>query len=536
MSNRPGRAYIYLPIVFALLIVAGMFLGRMLNFTTGKSQGQAYENLPPDEKISEVLKYITEHYVDSVDHSDITEKAIEDLLHNLDPHSSYISAKELKDINEQLEGNFEGIGIEFNIVRDTICVVSVIAGGPSQKAGLLAGDKIITVEGKTVAGTNVKNKDVTSLLRGPKGTDVKVGVMRNNQPKLIGFVITRDEIPLYSLDVAYMLDDNTGYIKLSRFAETSYIEFMEAIQKLRKEGMKDLVFDLRGNGGGLLNIAVDIADEFLEKGKMIVYTEGRHSMRKNYTATSKGALTAMPVVVLIDENSASASEIVAGALQDNDRGMIMGRRSFGKGLVQQQTQLPDGSAIRLTTARYYTPTGRCIQKPYNKGLDDYYNEEQARFESGELQHADSIKFPDSLKFHTPKGKTVYGGGGIMPDVFVPLDTSGRTPYLSELFYKSVFNQFSFDYADKKRVVLSAAGLNAFRESFRVDETLFREFIQYAEKNGVKRNEAQIKKSEQLIRNYLKASIARSIWNNEGFYPIYNQDDKTMQQAVEYLNG
>lgn len=529
-----NKSFLYLPVIFALLIIGGIFIGKNLNFSPDRVTFSGNEEFPAGEKISEVLKFITEHYVDSVNDNELAEKAIEDLLHNLDPHSSYISARDLKEVNEQLEGNFEGIGIEFNILRDTICVVAVINGGPSQKVGLMAGDKIIKVEGENVAGIKMKSKDVTSKLKGKKGTKVKVGIMRSSNPKLIDFVITRDEIPIYSVDVAYMLTAQTGYIKLSRFAETSYDEFMEAVLKLQEKGMKNLVFDLRGNGGGLLSIAVKIADEFLENGKMIVYTQGRTSARKNYTASKAGSLTNTPLVILIDENSASASEILAGAIQDNDRGTIIGRRSFGKGLVQNQVELPDGSAIRLTTARYYTPTGRSIQKPYDKGLEAYYSEEESRFEHGELQSPDSIKFPDSLKFKTPTGKIVYGGGGIMPDIFIPLDTNGRTHYLNELFFKGVFNQFCFDYADKNRAVFTAMGYDKFVSGFSVNNELFGSFVVYAAQNGVKENDPQIRQSEVLIRNYLKANIARSIWNDEGFYPLYNKEDKALQKAISFL--
>jgi carboxyl-terminal processing protease len=331
-----------------------------------------------------------------------------------------------------------------------------------------------------------------------------------------------------------MLDEQTGYIKLTRFAETSYNEFMDAVKSLRAKGMKRMVLDLRGNGGGILDIAVQIADEFLEDGKLIVYTKGKAYPKKEYRATKQGALTHTPLVILIDENSASASEILAGAIQDNDRGTIVGRRSFGKGLVQHQTEFPDSSAIRLTIARYYTPTGRCIQKPYDKGTEEYYRDEEQRLKHGELENPDSIHFADSLKFKTPNGKIVYGGGGIMPDVFVPLDTSKRNHYINELFYKNIFNQFSFDFVNANRKKLLDMGMDEYIRSYKVSEDLLKQFTDYAEKNGVKKNADELKRSADLLKNYLKASIARDTWDNPGFYPIYNKDDKTLLKGMEVV--
>src|ERR1051325_1020798 len=374
MSNR---FKIILPLIFALLLATGIFIGSKLNFSN-----QPIAFLHPEKKSSDklnnVLNFIEEEYVDTVNKEQLTEKAITDLLANLDPHSVYITAKEVQEMREPLEGNFEGIGIEFNIIKDTIRVISVIAGGPSEALGIQAGDKIVNIEKKNVAGIKIKNKDVLGKLRGKGGTEVNVTIMRGK--KLIDYTITRGTIPIYSVDAGYMLDKKTGYIKVSRFAETTYDEFLEKASSLRSKGMQNLVLDLRGNGGGLLQTAVKICDEFLEKGKVIVYTEGKSHPKETITATDHGILTDTKLILLIDEGSASASEIVAGAIQDNDRGMIIGRRSFGKGLVQRETMFSDSSAIRLTVARYYTPTGRCIQKPYGKDLQDYYSEEYNRYQ------------------------------------------------------------------------------------------------------------------------------------------------------------
>ena len=526
-----SRLKLFLPIIFALLLATGIFIGSKLNFSTPTVKFLHSEKKSSD-KLNSVLNFIGEEYVDTVKKDVLVEKAITDLLQNLDPHSVYMTAKEVQEMREPMEGNFEGIGIEFNIIQDTIRVVAAIPGGPSEALGIQAGDKIVKIEGKTAAGIKIKNKDVLGKLRGKGGTKVTVSIMRGHSKKFIDYTITRGTIPIYSVDAGYMLNKTTGYIKVSRFAENTHEEFLEKASKLRAEGMQNLILDLRGNGGGLLQIAIKICDEFLEKGKIIVCTKGKSHPKETIKATDKGILTDTKLVVLIDESSASASEIVAGAIQDNDRGTIVGRRSFGKGLVQRETMFQDSSAIRLTVARYYTPTGRCIQKPYGKDIEDYYSEEYNRYQHGELLHADSIHENDSLKYKTPKGKIVYGGGGITPDVFIPLDTAGRTPYLNELFVKGAINQFSFDYADKNRKLLSGIGTEKFKSAFSIDEKIFAELVAYSEKLGVKSNPRQEQISKSIISNLLKASIARQIWGNDGFYPILNEEDKAILKSLK----
>jgi carboxyl-terminal processing protease len=525
-----ARFKILLPIIFALLFAIGIFIGSKLNFTSPVVRFLQSEKKSSD-KLNSVLNFIEEEYVDTVKKDALVEKTISDLLQNLDPHSVYISAQEVKEMREPLEGNFEGIGIEFNIFKDTIRVIAAIPGGPCEVLGIQAGDKIVQIEGGNAAGVKIKNKEVLAKLRGKGGTEVKVSIMRGNSKKLIDYTITRGTIPIYSVDAGYMLNKKTGYIKVSRFAENTHEEFLDKASKLRSEGMQNMILDLRGNGGGLLSTAIKICDEFLESGKVIVYTQGKSHPKETIKSTSRGILTDTKLIVLIDESSASASEIVAGAIQDNDRGAILGRRSFGKGLVQRETMFADSSAIRLTVARYCTPTGRCIQKPYGKDLEDYYSEEYSRYKNGELMHADSIHENDSLKYKTPNGKIVYGGGGITPDVFVPLDTVGRTPYLTELYIKGSLNQFCFDYADKNRKRLTAMGLDKFRASFNIADNTVNELVIFSEKLGVKQNSSQIEISKAIIKNLIKSGIARQIWGNNGFYPIINEQDKAISNAL-----
>ncbi len=525
----------YLPLAFALILGIGLYLGTRLNVPFIQERS-FFSTSNQFNKFSDVLGYIQQEYVDTVNREDLVNLSIEKMLQSLDPHSSYIPAEDLQQANEPLEGNFEGIGIEFHIQADTIMVVSAISGGPSENVGIRAGDRIVKVEDTLVAGVNITNPEVMQKLRGPGGTKVKVAIARRGVADLLEFTIKRGKIPIYSLEASFMIDDSTGYFKISRFAATTYDEFMQASMNFKKQGMKQMIIDLRGNPGGYLDAATKLADEFLGDKKTVVYTEGKSRPRTNYEATSTGEFEDAKVVILVDEGSASASEILAGALQDWDRATIVGRRSFGKGLVQEQTILPDGSALRLTIARYYTPTGRSIQKPYNNGFDEYNNELMSRFDHNELLSADSIQFPDSLKFVTPGGKIVYGGGGIMPDVFVPIDTSGRNNnFLIDIINNGVISQFSYDYVDVHRGELKRfRTYKDFENGFEVNSTIYDQFINAAVAKKIKRNEKEIAEAAPYLKNQLKAFISRQVFKNEGFYPVLLKVDKTFQKALEVI--
>jgi len=512
------------PLVFALILVAGIWLGKSLDFGDyGKGEAN---------KFNLVLEQLEEAYVDSINKDELIEKAVANLLKELDPHSYYIKAKDLSAINEPMEGSFDGIGVEFNLLDDTILVVAPISGGPSQRVGIQSGDKIVTVDGEVIAGTGLENEDVFKLLRGKSGTKVKVGIQRRGEKDLIEFEITRDKIPIYSVDVSYMIDDHTAYLKINRFSANTYDEFISASEKLLNLGMTKLILDLRNNPGGYLGAAINIANEFLEKDLLIVYTQDRLSKRQEYYSNERGLLLDVDVIVMIDEGSASASEIVAGALQDNDKGLIIGRRSFGKGLVQEQFEHPDGSAYRITTQRYYTPTGRCIQRPYAKGKeDDYENDFIDRLNNGELLSKDSIEFNDSLKFITKGGKTVYGGGGIMPDVFVPLDTTSYHSSISKANRKDLIRQYAFDYTSQHREELENQSLNDFIQLFEVNALDLKALSLYCKKSDVEMPIEEFTDYDtKIVKSQLKAHIARNIWNDDGFFPIIHEIDYTFQQA------
>jgi carboxyl-terminal processing protease len=484
-------------------------------------------------KYNALMQMIKFAYVDTVNESKLVEKAIVETLKELDPHSMYISKKDLKRANEELVGNFEGIGVQFEILRDTINIVHPIPGGPSERLGILSGDKIVKIEAENVTGKKITNQFVFDRLRGKKGTKVNVTIYRSGKKSLLDFTIVRDKIPINSIDASYIIEPGIGYINLTRFSSTSMNEFTSAMLKLKGEGMQSLILDLRNNGGGYMNTAIELADQFLEGRKLIVYTEGRMSAREDYYSTDKGIFEKGRLVVMINENSASASEIVSGAVQDLDRGIIVGRRSFGKGLVQRPFQLPDSSEVRLTTARYYTPSGRCIQKSYSEGVDKYYEDYSTRFKHGEMENSDSIKFPDSLKFHTSKGRTVYGGGGIMPDVFLPLDTTPFTDYFLNLRRKNVINLFIGDYVDKNRKDLQKnyPDFDLFDQKFTVDDAFMKDFLALAEKQGVKMNDKEYGLSETLIKSQIKSLIAQKLWDVNASYKIINREDHEVQKAI-----
>lgn len=488
------------------------------------------------KKFWEATNNIKALYVDTINEHKAIEYAISGMLQQLDPHSVYIPKEELEKMNEPLVGEFEGIGIQYNIIDDTIHVENTISGGPSEKVGILPDDRIIAVDGKVIAGNNISSSDVMKKIRGPKGTNVKLRIVRHGIKEPIEFNIVRDKIPLHSVETAYMINSNTGYIKLSKFSETTYKEFKSAIEKLRAQGMTRLVFDLRNNGGGYLKEAVKIADEFLDGKQLIVFTKGRRQ-RSNYYSSSGGSLVSTEVVFLVNQYSASASEILAGAMQDNDRAAIIGRRTYGKGLVQQALKLSDGSVMRLTVSRYYTPSGRCIQKPYKDGVESYKNEISDRYKHGEFTSKDSISFPDSLKYYTLKKKrVVYGGGGIMPDYFVGLDTTQTSMYLTKLIAKGVLigtvSDYMTTYGDSIRHQYQNS--KNFLDKFNVEEKLLNAMRKRAEHEEVEFSAEQYERSKSLIEMNIKALIARRLFDEEGFYRVVNDNDEICKKAMEVL--
>ncbi len=518
-----------MPLLVSIGVAAGILLGAAM--TSSDAIQNSYSSVL---KFRDVLSHIERSYVDEIDTEVLVEEAINGMLKKLDPHSVYIPKEDLKLAESQLEGEFEGIGVEFNLLKDTIYVVAPLSGGPSETAGIKAGDKIITVNGKTIAGTNLTNRDIFTLLRGPKGSEVELGIKRRGEDELINYTVVRDKIPQHSVAVSYMVNEEVGYIKLTRFSATTYDEFKAAMEELKEQGMEKLILDLQDNPGGYMDRAINIADEFISGNKMIVYTDGKRSRYDSQAlAQRKGMFEEQPVIVLLNEGSASASEIVAGALQDNDRGLIVGRRSFGKGLVQMPIDLNDGSQLRLTISRYYTPSGRSIQKPYEEG--DYRNDLNERYEHGEYFSADSIDFIDTLRYETRNGRVVYGGGGIMPDFFVPFDTSQSSTYLNKLFMNNVINEYTLSYAQDNRKKLEQMGFEKYYKSFDVSEQMLQQLTALGKTREVPFDKAGFAQSKELLRTHVKALIARSIWRNKGYYPIYNQTDEVFQEALKLFD-
>jgi carboxyl-terminal processing protease len=500
---------------------------------------KAQENVQEQgEKFNTLLYYMNRMYVDSVDLDGLVETAIRGMLEELDPHSVYIPSEDLQQADEPLNGNFEGIGVRFNIMKDTIMVVSTIAGGPSEKLGIMSGDRIVEVDGEIVAGIGIRNKGVMERLKGPKGTHVDVGIKRSKVLELIHFDIERDKIPIYSVDAHYMVDNRIGYIKVNRFSKETMGELTTALDELAGEGMKDLILDLQGNGGGMLNTAIAMGDEFLSDDRLIVYTDGRSFPREDRIAQEEGRFEKGRLVVLVDESSASASEIVSGAVQDWDRGLIVGRRTFGKGLVQRPVRLPDGSAVRLTVQQYFTPSGRCIQKPYDEGVDAYRREKYERFEKGELMSLDSLELPDSLKYSTlVKGRTMYGGGGILPDVFVPIDTSMNSTYFTDLLRKGLFNRAVLEFmdADRKKLEQTLSDREEYIRAYSVPQALLDKLIALGEDEEIAFVEEDWNTSLPAIELRLKAILARNLFDTAAFYEVFNPINPIFRRGIEVLN-
>ena len=517
----------------AAMICAAATFGISAQYSRSNSASRQQQKLLMVENIVNNL------YVDNVDEEKIVENAVRGILENLDPHSSYSTKEETTSSQETMQGSFSGIGIQFNMQKDTLYVVQTIAGGPSEKVGILPGDRFIAVDDSIIAGRKLKNTDIMKRLRGPKGTKVNIKVKRGSNAELLEFRITRDDIPLNSIDAVYMADGKTGYIRLSRFAATSYKEFKDAITKLKKQGMQQLILDLTDNGGGYMQIAAQIANEMLNRGNLIVYTQGRKSPRQNLNADGSGTFRTQKVVVMINQFSASASEILSGAVQDWDRGVVVGRRSFGKGLVQREFLLPDSSSFRLTIARYYTPSGRNIQKPYVKGdREDYDKDIIDRYNHGELQSADSIHFADSLKHTTLRlHRTVYGGGGIMPDVFVPLDTTQYTDYHRRLVAKGIIPQFALRYVDKNRADLKAQYPDAqkFIKEFTVTDEMLNNLVDAGKAEKVDFDKSQFAKSKEMLRTFVKAAIANDLFSTGAYFQIVNEQNDIYKEALSIIN-
>jgi carboxyl-terminal processing protease len=523
----------FIPFIIAASIVVGIMIG--IFYTDRYADGKSSVINASSNKLNALLRIIDDQYVDTVNMADLIEEAMPQILGELDPHSSYIAAKDMEEMTADLRGSFSGIGIQFTIQQDTIHINNVIAGGPSEKVGLMAGDRIVEVDDSAFVGKIVTNNEAMKKLKGPKGSEVKLGIFRHGEKEILHFTIIRGDIPVKSVDAAYMLNEKYGYIKINKFGETTYPEMLISLAKLHQENCEGIVVDLRGNTGGYMGAAVQMVNEFLPKGQLIVYTEGRKATRENYFSNGTGSSQEIPVIVLVDEGSASASEIFAGAIQDNDRGTIIGRRSFGKGLVQQPIDFSDGSAIRLTIARYHTPSGRCIQKPYNKGKDENYELDiLTRYEHGEFFSQDSIKQDESHIYYTSLGRPVYGGGGIMPDIFVPQDTTGVTSYFSMAVNRGLILQFAFQYTDQNRQALQKYETSEDMLKYLKKQNILEKFARFAETKGLKRRNILMYKSQKLFERNLYGNIIYNMLDMEDYLKYLNQQDPTVLKALEVL--
>jgi carboxyl-terminal processing protease len=531
-EKKNTTSQIRLPIILALAISAGIWIGA----TFAEPKGNQNDLRAAMYKLQEIMTYINRDYVDSVDTNELVEYGITKMLENLDPHSSYIPARDATLAQSQLDGEFDGIGVEFGIIRDTIYVVAPLTGGPSEALGIQSGDQIIAVDDKTVAGIGITNRDVFEYLRGPKGSKVNVDIKRKNQKELIRYEITRDKIPQYSINATYMVNDEIGYIKVTRFAATTFEEFQQSISQLKAQGMKKLIIDLQSNPGGYMGAAINMADELLTDRSLIVSQEGKvKEFNNKFFAYKPGMFEQGSVIVLVNEGSASASEILAGAIQDNDRGLIVGRRSFGKGLVQMPIDLSDGAELRLTIARYYTPSGRSIQKPYGENYEDYERDYIERFEHGEFFSADSIKFNDSLKYETKKGRIVYGGGGIMPDYFVGLDTTMNSAYINRLFNSDATREYILDYVNENKAKFDGMDLEKYYNSFTVNDQMLSKLTEYGTKNKVEFNAKDFNKSKEYLRVLMKAHLARQLYDDTAFYKVVNDINEVYVQALKLFD-
>lgn len=528
-QQKNTTSQIRLPLLLAISIAGGIWIGA----TFAEPKGSQNDLRAALYKLQEIMTYINRDYVDSVDTNELVEFGITKMLEKLDPHSSYIPAKDASLVQSQLEGEFDGIGVEFGIIRDTIYVVAPLTGGPSEALGIQSGDQIISVDGKTVAGIGITNRDVFDYLRGPSGSKVAVEIKRKNAPSLIKYSITRAKIPQYSINATYMVDKEVGYIKVTRFAATTYDEFRKSVADLQAKGMKKLIIDLQGNPGGYMGAAIYMADELLGGRDLIVSQAGKVTQYSNKAYASKpGMFEEGSVIILINEGSASASEILAGAIQDNDRGLIVGRRSFGKGLVQMPIDLSDGAELRLTIARYFTPSGRSIQKPYDEGYEAYERDELNRFEQGEYFSADSIKFNDSLKYQTKKGRTVYGGGGIMPDYFVPLDTTMNSAYVNKLFSSDTSREYLLDYVSKNKGNFTKISVEDYYKNFKVSDAMLNDLVAFGKKNKVEFDAKDFAKSKEYLRILIKAHLGRQLYDDSAFYKVINDINEVYQQAIK----